>query len=512
VPTALFPGSFDPFHLGHLAIVEWAASRYDEVVVAVLGNPDKPAGMFKPAERVRLATLATEHLANVRCLAAQGLTGTLAKEQHADVIIRSAHKERDLERSLAVLNKFFSGGIPTEFAPSDPALESISSSTVRELLASGDIEAAVALVPATMRAELPTAERLDEAALYRGTPARPGALTVGRRVELLRVAAVQDAPVFMDRDATLDKALTLIERAADGGAQLVVFPEAFIPGYPDWVWRTRPSDDNARALYGVLFDNAVVLGSAVTQVLGLAAQRHGVYLSIGINEREAAGSTLYATQLLFGPDASLLSVHRQLVPSGAEQLVWGTGDGSGLSVIETPFGRIGTLVSSENYMPLARAALYAQGVDIYLAPTWDNSQVWPSTMQHIAKEGSVFVVGVNHRLQASQIPDSLPGRHELYGDEHEWLARGDTQIVDPTGHVLAGPLPDEAGTVVGVIDVNTARHLRHRFDPTGRHHRPDVFQLHVDSSPRSSPAEGGDKGASAPGQVARGGAAVRPTP
>ena len=354
---ALFPGSFDPFHLGHLWIVEWAAGNYDEVVVGVLGNPDKPSGMFSPDERVRLASLATEHLQNVRCLAFHGLTGSLAQEQHADVIVRSAHKEADTERLLAVINRFMSRGVPTRFAPSNPLLEGISSSTVRDLIESGDTDGALELVPEAMRAHLPSASRLDAAA--RSRPAGGGTLTMDQRVNPLRVAAVQDAPVFLDRDATLDKTLTLVERAAGTGAQLVVFPEAFIAGYPDWVWRTTPVDEHASALYARLFDNAVVVGSAVTQVLGLAAQRYGVYLSIGITERETVGSTLYSTQLLFGPDGALAAVHRKLIPSGAERLVWGMGDGSGLAVVETPFGRIGTLTHEENYMPLARAALYA---------------------------------------------------------------------------------------------------------------------------------------------------------
>jgi pantetheine-phosphate adenylyltransferase len=199
VAIALFPGSFDPFHRGHLGIVEWAATEYDEVVVAVGGNPEKPTGMFPVDERVRLATLATAYLDNVRCLAFHGVTGTLAIEQGADVIIRSGHKEADLERSLAVLNKFMSRGIPTRFAPAMPGLEDISSTVVRDLLTSSDIEGAAALVPVGMRADLATASRLDPSLTSRRAAAGPGPMTVGRRVETLRVVAVQAAPLLSRR-------------------------------------------------------------------------------------------------------------------------------------------------------------------------------------------------------------------------------------------------------------------------------------------------------------------------
>jgi nitrilase len=273
----------------------------------------------------------------------------------------------------------------------------------------------------------------------------------------------------------------LTEQAAAGGAQLVVFPETFLPGYPDWVWRTRPWDDHANALYAVLFDNSVVIRSAVTSVLGVAARRFGIYLSIGIDERQPAGSTLYNTQLLFGPDGEILSVHRKIMPTGGERLVWGAGDGSGLRVVESPFGRIGTLTGWDNYMPLARAALYEQGVDIYLAPTWDKSEVWTSTMRHIAKEGQVFVVGVNHYLNASQLPDRLPGRQDLYGDDRECLANGKSMIVDPMGQSVAGPLCATAGVVCVDIDANEARHRRHQVDPTGHRDRPDLFRFQVEA-------------------------------
>ncbi len=464
---ALFPGSFDPFHLGHLAIVEWAAHTYDEVIVAVASNPDKPSAWLTPEERVRLASLATRHLGNVRCLAVGGVTGAVAREQGAGVIIRSAHKEADLERTLAVLNKFMSGGIPTEFAPSQPATDEISSTAVRDLLATGRIDAALELVPVTMREELRAAGPI--AARRPGRPPSGGAgpMSIGRRLTPVRIAAVQQPPVLLDRDATLDRALTMTEEAARGGAQLVVFPEAFLPGYPDWVWKTRPRDAQAAALQAALFDNAVIVGSAVTQVLGVAAQRFGIYLSIGIDERHPIGSTLYSTQLLFGPDGALLSRDRKLVPIGGERLVWGAGDGSGLAVVDTPYGRIGTLIGWDSYLPRARTALYAQGVDLYLAPAWDSSGVWIPTLQHVAREGAVFVVGVQHCLRVSDLPESLPGRRDVYGEADGHLADGNSVIVGPSGQMVAGPRGDGPGQLWAEVDANQARHRRQEFDPLG---------------------------------------------
>jgi nitrilase len=295
-------------------------------------------------------------------------------------------------------------------------------------------------------------------------------------IEKVKVAAVQAAPVFLDREATVGKACVLVEEAADEGAGLVVFPEAFVPGYPEWVWRMMPWEVRAEALYARLFDQSVVVGDEATAALSAAARRAKIYLSIGVNEREVRGSTLFDTQLCFGPDGTLVSMHRKLVPTGAERLVWGMGDGSSLVVAETPFGRLGGLISWENYMPLARTALYQQGIDVYLAPTWDNSDVWLSTLRHIAKEGRVYVVGASLWAQASDVPVDVPFREELYAGE-ELLSGGVSVIIDPLGEVLAGPVEGKEGVVYADLDVQAARTSRHQFDPTGHFARPDILRL-----------------------------------
>lgn len=303
-------------------------------------------------------------------------------------------------------------------------------------------------------------------------------------MKTVRIAAVQAAPVWLDRQATIETVVALAEQAAAEGAGLVAFPEALVPGYPDWVWRTRPWDHHATELYARLLDQAVVVGSAATDTLADAARRLGIWLSVGVDELDTGSTTIYNTLLHFSPDGSLAGRHRKLVATGGERLVWGMGDGSTLAAIETPFGRLGGLICWENYMPLARAALYAQGVDIHLAPTWDNSDVWVATMRHIAKEGRIYVVGVTSCLRCADLPADIPGRQDLYADPDEWLSKGNTVIVGPDGDVLAGPLIGEPGIIYADADATRARTSRHQFDPVGHYGRGDILKLTVNTAPQ----------------------------
>ena len=289
------------------------------------------------------------------------------------------------------------------------------------------------------------------------------------------IAAIQATPVFLDRDATIEKMGRLAKEAAGNGAKLAVFPEAFVPTYPDWVWRTTPWADGD--WYARLAEQSVDVPGPACDAIGAIAAEHGIYLATGVNER--AGGTLYNTLLYFGPDGALLAKHRKLMPTGGERLVWGQGDGSTLSVIDTPFGRVGGLICWENYMPLARAAMYEQGIDVWLAPTWDNSDVWVSSMRHIAKEGRCYVVGVNSCLRGSDVPADLPGRDDLYAGDDDWMSRGNTVIVDPQGDVLAGPLTEQEGILYAEIDLDAVRASRRQFDVVGHYARPDVFHLRV---------------------------------
>jgi nitrilase len=305
-------------------------------------------------------------------------------------------------------------------------------------------------------------------------------------MEKVTAAAVQATPVFLDREATVDKAVKLIREAAANGAGLIVFPETFIPTYPDWVWRATPWDGPSTPLYQRLLENSVVVPSPATDILGRAARRARAYVSMGVNEREENGATIYNSQVYFAPDGSILGAHRKLMPTGGERLVWGYGDGSTLHVFDTPFGRLGGLTCWENYMPLARYAMYAKGIDVWCAPTWDNSESWVSTLRHIAKEGRVYVIGVAPLLRGSDVPDDIPGR-ELWGGEDDWMSRGYSTITGPSGEILAGPLLEEEGMIYAEIDADWARGIRYQFDPVGHYSRPDVFRLYVDEA-KNQPA------------------------
>ena len=301
----------------------------------------------------------------------------------------------------------------------------------------------------------------------------------------VKVAAIQAAPVFLDLEASLQKALALIEKASADGARLLVFPEAFLPAWPAWVDEVLPGEDKAWHLR--LLEQSVVVPGPVTERLGAAAGSAGVDLVMGVNEREANGGTVYNTILYLGDDGRLLGRHRKLVPTHAERLVWGMGDGSDLDVHQTTVGRVGGLICWENYMPLARFALYAQGVDIWVAPTLATHEPWVATMRHIAREGVCHVIGVAPAARFSEVPDSVPERDRLwrgvepYGD---WMLDGYSVIAGPEGAVLAGPLVREEGILYADLDLDAARVRRRLFDPVGHYNRPDVFRLVVDDRPK----------------------------
>jgi nitrilase len=264
-----------------------------------------------------------------------------------------------------------------------------------------------------------------------------------------------------------------------------VFPEVFIPGTPIWI-DSVPIWEGDADWYAMLVDQAVVVPGPVTDALGAAARDAGTYVVIGVNERDPHGSTIYNTVLYLGPDGALLGKHRKLMPTGSERTVWGMGDGSTMPVIDTPYGRLSGLTCWENYMPLARFHLYAQGVDIWTAPTLAPGDAWIATMQHIAREGRCYVVGVNPCVHLDQIPASVPHRDRIWRREQngEWVEPGNSVIVDPAGSIVAGPAREQETILTAEVDVAAVHAARRFFDPTGHYHRPDIFQLSVDTRPR----------------------------
>ena len=296
----------------------------------------------------------------------------------------------------------------------------------------------------------------------------------------VKVAVVQAAPVLFDREATVEKAVRLTQEAAAAGAQLVLFPEAFIPAYPrgfSFGMAVGSRTSEGRRLWQRYAENAVEVPGPATAKLGEAAAAAGVHLAIGVTERDRrySGGTLYCTLLYFGPDGRLLGTHRKLQPTAAERLIWGQGDGSTLTVLDTPLGRVGGLICWENYMPLARMALYGQGVQLYLAPTADARDTWQATLRHIACEGRCFVLGCNQFVRRDMHPADLPGAEEL-ARQPEVMCRGGSVIVPPLGEVIAGPLYDPVGMLVADLDLVEILRSKVDFDAVGHYARPDVFR------------------------------------
>ena len=310
---------------------------------------------------------------------------------------------------------------------------------------------------------------------------------MGEEFTTVKVAVVQSSPVLFDREATIEKTCRLIHEVGDQDVNLVLFPEAFIPAYPRGLGfgavvgsRTAAG----RRTFERYWANAVQVPSPATEALGKASRAAGVYLAIGIIERDSRFSqgTLYCTLLYFGPNGELLGKHRKLKPTASERLIWGEGDGSTMPVFETAIGRLGGLICWENYMPLARMAMYGKGVEIYLAPTADHRQTWQSTLRHIACEGRCFVLGCNQFVTKDMYPADLEGLDDL-NELPEIMCRGGSAIISPFGEVLAGPLYDQEGILFADLDLAEIAQGKFDFDVAGHYARPDVFQLVVNERP-----------------------------
>lgn len=293
-----------------------------------------------------------------------------------------------------------------------------------------------------------------------------------------KIAVVQATPVFMDRDASIKKACALIAEAAKGGAKLVIFPEAFIPGYPDWIWQVPPGNMSLnQSLYAKLLEASVSVPSSSTERLSVAAKAAGVYVSIGINQRSQSGGTVYNSILYIGADGAILGCHQKLVPTIAERMVWGYGDPATLEVYETEIGKLGGLICWENYMPMVRQSLYEKGIDIYAAPTYDEGEAWQASMRHIGKEGRVYIGGCCMVLRKDDVLKALPELAPFYESVGEWINTGNSMIADPNGNVLAKPLSKKEGILYAEVDPQTLLGSKWNLDVAGHYARPDAFRL-----------------------------------
>jgi len=309
----------------------------------------------------------------------------------------------------------------------------------------------------------------------------------GRYADPFTLAAVQASPVLLDREATVRKACALIDEAGRAGADLALFPEAYVPGYPLWVWYVPPGQTrDLRSLYAELLEQAVRVPDGATDQLCTAAKEAGVAVVIGINEvnTEGSGSSLYNTILYIGSDGRIVGKHRKLVPTAAERMIWAAGDGSDLETYATKFGRLSGLICWENYMPLARYALYAWGTEVYVAPTWDRGEPWLSTLRHIAKEGRCYVVGCCSAIHRDDIPDRLEFKAKYLPDEVSWINPGHSVIVDPDGRMIAGPVAEREEIIYARCTRATITGPRWQLDVAGHYGRPDIFELIVHRRPR----------------------------
>lgn len=300
----------------------------------------------------------------------------------------------------------------------------------------------------------------------------------------VKVAVVQAAPVLFDLEKTTEKVVYLIEKAANEGAKLIVFPESFIPCYPrglsfGFVVGSRTQEGREDWLrYN---NNSFNENSKESDLIAEACAKHQVYVSIGVTEKEDNTGSLYCTNYIYSPEGMIINKHRKLKPTGSERCIWGEGDGSNIQVSETPYGKIGALTCWENYMPLSRFALYQEGVSLYLAPTADSRETWQHSMRHIAIEGRCFVLTCNQYVTKSMYPTDLETYEEL-ADVPEVMSRGGSAIIDPFGNYVVGPIYDKEVILTAVLNLDLITSSRFDFDPNGHYSRKDIFQLFVDKT------------------------------
>ena len=298
----------------------------------------------------------------------------------------------------------------------------------------------------------------------------------------VKVCLIQDAPVFFDKEASLQKLTTLVEKYS-AEADLIVFPESFIPGYPrgfSFGAKVGRRSDEGKALYAEYINNSIDLGGVDRKRLEELSKSNNTYLVIGATEKESQHGSLYCSVIYISPTQGLLGVHRKIKPTGTERVIWSEAAGESLVTFDTSIGKLGGLICWENYMPLARMSMYQKGVEIYLAPTADSRPSWTSTMQHIAMEGRCFVLGCNQYFTKSMYPKRF---HSQIKDEEENMCEGGSIIVSPIGEILAGPLFGSAGALLAELDLEEVSKSKLGFDVVGHYSRKDIFNYSVNGQP-----------------------------
>ncbi len=294
-----------------------------------------------------------------------------------------------------------------------------------------------------------------------------------------KIAAAQLRPVFLNKEKTVDKACSTISEAGKNGAKLIVFPEAFISGYPDWVWSIPANQtEQLNNLYVKLVENAVSIPNDTTEKLCKAAKDANINVVMGMNETnsETSNASLYNTILFIDENGNILGKHRKLMPTNCERLIWAQGNGSTLKSYDTSIGKIGGLICWENFMPLARNAIYEAGTQIYVSPTWDKGPDWLGSMQHVAREGGLFVVSSCMTLHIDDMPEELK---KIYAKGKEWISTGKSCIINPLGKIISGPLDSKEDILYADIDLGEIIAAKRRFDVVGHYARPDVFNFSI---------------------------------
>lgn len=296
-----------------------------------------------------------------------------------------------------------------------------------------------------------------------------------------KLALVQAEPILFDKQACLDKTVTLIKEAAQQKAEMIVFPELFIPGYPigmNFGFSMGKRTEAGRQDWMRYYNASLLAGGEEFQLLADLVKELGVYVSLGFSERDGVSGTLYNSNVIFEPDGSF-KVHRKLKPTGSERVVWGDANQDYFPITETPWGPVGSLICWESYMPLARVALYQKGITIYISPNTNDNPEWQATIQHIAIEGKCYFINADMLVRKSSYPTDL-NEKEAVDRLPEMVCRGGSCIIDPYGHYLTEPVWDKETIIYADLDMTLPAACKMEHDAVGHYARPDVLQLIVD--------------------------------